>query len=239
MLIIPAIDLKDGCVVRFVQGHKDKKVYSKDPIKTARHWWRAGSRLIHIVDLDGAATGIPSNLDMVKQIAKTIATPIQFGGGIRKVEMIKKLLEAGIYRIVLGTKAIEDKAFLKKVFHDFKERVIVSIDTREGNILIKGWQSTSGKSDTLGFIHSLKEIGFKRFIYTDVSKDGTLNGPNIKDLKMLLKETGMKIIASGGISSLNDISRLKLMEKQGLEGIIIGKALYEGRFTLSQALKLT
>jgi phosphoribosylformimino-5-aminoimidazole carboxamide ribotide isomerase len=238
MLIIPAIDIKDGCVVRFVQGRLDKKIYSRDPLKTARHWLRQGAQLIHIVDLDGAASGVPKNLDIVKQIAEAVDVPIQFGGGIRKPEAIKQLLDYGIRRVVLGTKAIEDRGFLKKAFKKFKERIIVSIDAKAGSILTKGWKSKYAAGDALGFARILKGIGFKQMIYTDVSKDGTLKGPNIKDIKRLLKETGIRIIASGGICSLDDIRRLKLLEKQGLVGIIIGKALYEGRFTLSEAIKL-
>ena len=239
MLIIPAIDLKDGCVVRFVQGRFNKKVYSRDPIKTARHWARQGARLIHVVDLDGAATGKPKNLNIAKEMIKTAGVPIQFGGGIRTIDQVKALLDYGIYRVILGTKAIEDRSFLKKVFKKFKERIIVSVDAKSATVLIKGWQTTSHRrADLLKFACSLKQMGFRELIYTDVAKDGTLKGPNIKGIKGLLKDSGLKVIASGGISSLDDISRIKLLEKQGLVGIIVGKALYEGRFTLSQALKI-
>lgn len=238
MLIIPAIDIKDGCVVRFVQGRRNKKVYSSDPIKTARHWQKQGAKLIHIVDLDGAASGIIKNLNIVKEIVKNLKIPLQFGGGVRKVETIRGLLKEGIQRVILGTKAVEDRIFLKKAFKEFKDRVIVSIDAKADNVLTRGWQTYSKKVDVLAFACILKEIGFKELIYTDTLKDGTLSGPNIKGTKALLKETGMKVIASGGISSLGDVYRLKLLEKEGLCGIIIGKALYEGRFTLPQALKL-
>lgn len=239
MLIIPAIDIKDGCVVRFTQGALNKKVYSRNPLLTAKHWLRQGAKLIHVVDLDGAATGKPKNLDIVKDIAKQLVVPIQFGGGIRKIETIKTLLDCGIYRLVLGTKAAEDKNFLKKAFKKFKDKIIVSMDTKGTDILTKGWQSSSSGKNVLAFVRTLKETGFKEMIYTDVSRDGTLKGPNIKDIKKLLKETQMKIIASGGISSLDDIYRLKLLEKHGLNGVIVGKALYEGRFTLAEALKLS
>ncbi len=239
MLIIPAIDIKDGCVVRFVQGRLDKKVYSRDPVKTAKHWVKQGAKLIHVVDLDGAFTGTPKNLDMVKQIAKGVDVPVQFGGGVRSAGMIGKLLGFGIQRVILGTMAAQDKAFLKKVFKKFKDKVIVSIDTKADRVLTKGWQSSYGNTDILKFAHSLKSIGFKQVIYTDVLKDGTLKGPNIKGIKSLLKETGLNVIASGGISSLSDIRKLKLLEKKGLVGVIIGKALYEGRFTLTEALRLS
>lgn len=205
MLIIPAIDIKDGCVVRFVQGRLNKKVYSRDPVKIALHWQRQGAKLLHIVDLDGAFSGRPKNLNIVKEIAKNIGIPLQFGGGVRKIETIRGLLKEGIRRIVLGTKAAEDKDFLKKAFNEFKDKVIVSIDAKASKVLIRGWQSADKRMDTLAFAHSLKDIGFKELIYTDILKDGTLSGPNIKGIKKLLKETGLKIIASGGISNLDDI----------------------------------
>lgn len=235
MLIIPAIDIKDGCVVRFVQGKLDKKVYSRDPLKTARHWVRQGAKLIHVVDLDGAFCGRPKNLPLVKEIAKNVSVPVEFGGGLRDIDMIKKLLACGIYRVVLGTRAVEDRNFLKKIFKAFKDRVIVSIDAKADKVAIKGWQSSS-KNRVLDFAGALKELGFKEIIYTDTLKDGTLSGPNIKGIKALLKASRLKVIACGGICSLEDILRLKLLEKDGLSGIIIGKALYEGKFTLSEAI---
>lgn len=239
MLVIPAIDIKDGCVVRLVQGNPaDKTVYSKDPLKTAKHWVRQGAGLIHVVDLDGALTGIAKNLETVKQILKNAAVPVQCGGGIRKIETIKMLLDSGAYRVVLGTKAIEDRNFLKAAFKKFGAKVIVSIDARDNRVLIKGWQGAAYVG-ALALAKDLKESGFRELIYTDTSKDGTLKGPNIKAVKALLKETGMKIIASGGIAALEDVRKFKMLEKKGVTGIIVGKALYEGKFTLQQALKLS
>ncbi|MFA5145296.1 MAG: 1-(5-phosphoribosyl)-5-[(5-phosphoribosylamino)methylideneamino]imidazole-4-carboxamide isomerase [Candidatus Omnitrophota bacterium] len=235
MLIIPAIDLKDGCVVRYVQGRLDKKIYSRDPLKTARHWLKAGAKLIHVVDLDGAFLGVPKNLDKVKEIAGNVDVPIQFGGGVRSLEAIKELLDSGVWRVVLGTKAVLDKAFLKKAFLKFADKIIVSLDAKENVLSIKGWQKSYKEMDVLTFAAMLKDMGFGQLIYTDTLKDGTLSGPNIKAVKNLLKETGLKLIASGGISSLEDICKLKKLEKQGLTGIITGKALYEGRFTLGEA----
>lgn len=235
MLIIPAIDLKDGCVVRFVQGAYDKKIYSRSPLKVAKHWVKQGAKILHIVDLDGAFTGRPKNLKIAEEIAKGVSVPVQFGGGVRKIALIKDLLNAGMYRVVLGTKAVEDEVFLRKAFRDFKDKVIVSIDAKCEQVLIKGWKLSKKCIDVMTFARFLKEAGFKQVIYTDTLKDGTLTGPNIKGIKLLLKETGLNLIASGGISTLDDICRLKKLEKQGLTGIIVGKALYEGRFTLSQA----
>jgi len=238
MLIIPAIDLKDGCVVRYVQGKSDKKVYSRDPVKVARHWVKQGAKLLHIVDLDGAFSGSPKNLHLVKAIAKEIPVPIQFGGGVRSLAAIKKVLGLGVARVVLGTKAVEDKAFLEKAFKQFKERLIVSIDAKDGKVMVKGWKARHASLDILTLAQRLKKTGFKQLIYTNTLKDGTLTGPDIKGIKELLKRSGLSLIASGGVATLDDIYRLKMLEKDGLAGVIIGKALYEGRFTLAQAIKL-
>lgn len=240
MLLIPAIDLKDGCVVRLVQGKfSDKKIYSKDAVKTAKHWARQGAVMLHVVDLDGASTGVLKNIEIVKDILKEVAVPLEFGGGARDLKTIQMLLSLGISRVVLGTKAVEDRNFLKEAFKKCKEKLIVSVDAKEGKVLTKGWQESPKNIDALEFAAQLKDIGFSRIIYTDTSKDGTLAGPNIKDLKTLLKATGLKVIASGGISSLEDIRKLKSLEKQGVEGVIVGKALYEGRFTLTEAIKIS
>ena len=238
MLIIPAIDIKEGSVVRLFQGKfSESKVYSNDPLKTAKHWIRQGADVIHIVDLDGAATGTPKNIDAVKGITKESGAKLQFGGGVRSLDTIKMLLDAGVWRVVLGTKAAEDDDFLVTAFKRFSNRIIVSIDAKDGKVLVQGWKEESvGNIEAVDLAQQLKSIGFKELIYTNVSKDGTLKGPDIKGIKDLLKKTGMQIIASGGISNLNDLSRLKELEKQGVSGVIIGKALYEGKFTLREAL---
>lgn len=238
-MIIPAIDLKDGCVVRFVQGAYDKKVYSRSPLKIAKHWVGQGAQFLHIIDLDGAFSGTAKNLALVKEIAAEVPVPVQFGGGVRKIGMIGQLLKSGIQRVILGTKAVEDRDFLKSAFREFGDRIIVSIDAKNGKVLIKGWKTAGKSTDILTFAAVLKDTGFRQVIYTDTLKDGTLSGPNIKGIKLLLKETGLKVIASGGISALDDIRSLKKLEKQGLGGVIVGKALYEGKFTLTQALKIS
>ncbi len=239
MLIIPAIDIQDGCVVRLIQGRLDKKkIYSKDPVKTARHWVKSGALFLHVVDLDGAMQGSPKNLDLATEIAKSVPCPVEFGGGVRTLGVIKELLDAGFFRVVLGTRAITDERFLKEAFSKFKEKVIVSVDAKQDSLQIAGWKSDQKGLDPLTLCFRLKKIGFKRAIYTDTLKDGTLTGPNIKGIKNLLSKTGLRLIASGGISSLDDIYRLRRLEKQGLEGIIVGKALYEGKINLSQALEV-
>jgi phosphoribosylformimino-5-aminoimidazole carboxamide ribotide isomerase len=240
MLIIPAIDIRGGAVVRLTQGKFDaEKVYSRDPIKTARHWAKLGAEIIHVVDLDGAKSGISLNLGVVKEIARdSHGVKIEFGGGVRKLDTIENLLSAGVFRVVLGTRAAEDNNFLKKAFLKFKNKVIISVDARDGMVSVKGWNTDLKKLDAIEFAKTLKAIGFKELIYTDIAKDGTLRGPNIKAIKILLKETGLKVIGSGGISNLEDVRKLKMLEKSGLTGIIVGKALYEARFTLPQALKV-
>jgi phosphoribosylformimino-5-aminoimidazole carboxamide ribotide isomerase len=238
MLIIPAIDLQDGCVVRFVQGRLNKKIYSRDPVKTARHWVKQGARLLHVVDLDGAFSGVPVNLDRVKEIVAAIAVPIEFGGGVRDLAAVREILGLGVQRVVLGTRAVEDKKFLAAAFASFGERVIVSLDAQGTKLMVKGWQAASRGEDVFTFAARLREMGFSEIIYTDTQKDGTLKGPNIKNIKALLAKSGLRVIASGGISSLEDIKKLKALEKSGLSGIIMGKSLYEGKFTLPAALRL-
>jgi len=237
MLVIPAIDLKAGKVVRLFQGKFDReKVYSADPVKVAKHWVRQGAKFLHIVDLDGAASGVIKNLAVLKKITEEVCIPIEFGGGIRSLEAISKVLGIGVQRVVLGTRAAADPKFLQKAWKKFGERIIVSIDAKDGLVQTQGWNKSASKT-ALGFATELKKIGFKQFIYTDISKDGALSGPNISGIKELLKSTGLKIIASGGVSGLKDLSKLNSLKKQGLAGVIIGKALYEGKFTLVEALK--
>ncbi|MFA4888021.1 MAG: 1-(5-phosphoribosyl)-5-[(5-phosphoribosylamino)methylideneamino]imidazole-4-carboxamide isomerase [Candidatus Omnitrophota bacterium] len=238
MLIIPAIDLQDGCVVRLVQGRFNKKVYSREPVKVAKHWVKQGAKFLHLVDLDGAVSGTLKNLVPVKEILANVDVPVELGGGVRDIATIKMLLKAGVERAILGTKAVEDKKFLKIAFEEFGERVIVSIDARKNKISVKGWEADSKQANLLDFACLLKSIGFQQAIFTDILKDGTLSGPNIKTMKELLKKSGLRIIASGGVSCLGDLRKLKTLSKQGLSGVIIGKALYESRFSLKDALRL-
>jgi phosphoribosylformimino-5-aminoimidazole carboxamide ribotide isomerase len=237
MLIIPAIDLKDGCVVRLFQGRKDKKIYSRDPVAMARFWARQGAHMLHVVDLDGAFTGVPQNLGIVKKIVRAIDIPVEFGGGVRSLEAVEALVESGIQRVVLGTRAVEDRGFLEAAFKNFKQKIVVGIDAKKGRIMTEGWKKTARSSDLSAFVAFLKELGLKNIIYTDTLKDGTLQGPNVQAVKDLLRTPGLRVIASGGISSLADISQLLPLEKKGLYGIIVGKALYENKFTLPEALQ--
>lgn len=238
MLIIPAIDLRAGKVVRLFQGKfNHQKVYSSDPVKIAKHWAQQGAKFLHIVDLDGASTGAPKNLKVLGEIICQVGIPVEFGGGVRDVETISKLLTLGVQRVILGTRAVSDEKFLEKTWKKFGEKVIVSIDVKNGKVLTQGWNRAAAQT-TLDFARQLKKLGFKQVIYTDISRDGTLRGPNILGIRELLKETGLNVIASGGVSGLKDLVKLGKLKAQGLTGVIIGKALYEGKFTLVEALKL-
>ncbi|MBL7081174.1 MAG: 1-(5-phosphoribosyl)-5-[(5-phosphoribosylamino)methylideneamino]imidazole-4-carboxamide isomerase [Candidatus Omnitrophica bacterium] len=237
MLIIPAIDLRKGRVVRLVQGKTNLKVYSSDPLKTAKHWQRQGARLLHIVDLDGAREGQPCHLDILKKILKGINIPVEFGGGIRDIKAIRIILNLGVKRIILGTK-LKDLSFLKAAKLKFKEKVIASLDVLNNQLRLSGWQAQYTKSSPNELAKKLKDTGFKTIIYTDILRDGTLKGPNITMIKRLLKETGLNLIAAGGIGEIGDLFKLKPLEKNGLIGVIVGKALYEERFTLKMAQKL-
>ncbi|MCX7927493.1 MAG: 1-(5-phosphoribosyl)-5-[(5-phosphoribosylamino)methylideneamino]imidazole-4-carboxamide isomerase [Candidatus Omnitrophica bacterium] len=236
MLIIPAIDLKDGKVVRLFQGRPSaQKVYSRNAAVIAKHWQKQGAQLIHVVDLDGALTGNIVNIGSLKEILKSVDIPVEFGGGVRDIITIKNLLKQGVSRVVLGTKAIEDKEFFKAAFEKFGDKVIVSIDVKDGKVTTNGWQKIS----TIGaieFAYWLKEIGICKVIYTDITKDGTLRGCNFGGIKEFIEQTALKVIASGGVSSLNDIQQLCLI--CGVEAVIIGKALYENKFTLKEAVGL-
>ncbi|MDD2703713.1 MAG: HisA/HisF-related TIM barrel protein, partial [Candidatus Omnitrophica bacterium] len=205
MLIIPAIDLKDGCVVRYFQGRKDKKIYSADPVAVARSWARQGARMLHVVDLDGAFTGVPRNLGAVKKIVRSIDIPVEFGGGVRSLETVEALVESGIQRVVLGTRAVEDRDFLEAAFKKYKRKIVVGIDAKKGRIMIRGWKKASSSGDLYVFVSFLKKLGLTDVIYTDTLKDGTLRGPNVEAVRDLLCTPGLRVISSGGIASLADI----------------------------------
>lgn len=238
-MIIPAIDLIGAKVVRLKQGSRDKKIYSCDPQEVAEAWAMQGAKLIHLVDLEGAFSGKIKNLNSVKKILKSVRIPVEFGGGVRDLNTVRRLLDLGVFRVVLGTRAAEDRKFLQSAFARFRDKIIISIDSRAGRIKTRGWKISFGDNDPLAFAIYLKELGFKQFIYTDISKDGTLKGPDVNGIKDLLEKVKIRVIASGGVSSLKDLARLRPLVKKGLSGVIIGKALYEGRFTLRQAIKYT
>jgi phosphoribosylformimino-5-aminoimidazole carboxamide ribotide isomerase len=238
MLIIPAIDLKDGKVVRLHQGRfKQASVYSDNPADTARHWEGQGARYLHVVDLDGARRGEICHLEALKKIVNSVKIPIEFGGGLRGKRSIRQVLDCGVERAVLGSK-LQDEDFLRQAFREFKQRVIVSIDARQSVLQLNGWQRGYKNLGILEAAKKLRDIGFRQIIYTDVSRDGTLKGINIAMVKKILKTGKLQLIVSGGISSLQDLRKLKALKSRYLAGAIVGKALYEGRFSLTEALRV-
>ncbi|MFC2066452.1 1-(5-phosphoribosyl)-5-[(5-phosphoribosylamino)methylideneamino]imidazole-4-carboxamide isomerase [Chloroflexota bacterium] len=233
MEIIPAIDLRGGQCVRLYQGdYNVETVFSDDPLEVALKWQSLGAPRIHIVDLDGAATGELRNLDIIKDIASAVLVPTQLGGGIRDIETVEKVLKAGIERVILGTSAVENPGLVKEACHRFRESIIVGIDAREGQVAIRGWLRET-ELEAVELAKSMGELGVRRFIYTDISRDGTLTEPNFAAITELVDAIRSPVIAAGGISSLN---HLRMLQKLGVEGAIVGKALYTGDIKLKQAL---
>ncbi|MEW5766483.1 MAG: 1-(5-phosphoribosyl)-5-[(5-phosphoribosylamino)methylideneamino]imidazole-4-carboxamide isomerase [bacterium] len=235
MLIIPAIDIKKGQCVRLIQGKKNQEtVYSPDPSAMARRWEAQGAELIHVVDLDGAFDGRPKNLEAVKQILAAINIPIQLGGGIRDISTIEALINLGVARVILGTKVITDPDLIKMACDRFEDRIVVGIDAQDGYVAIRGWQEVTA-SKAIPLAHQVEAMGVSRIIFTDIARDGCMSGPNFASIEKMVKGVHLEIIASGGISALEDIKKLKRI---GVAGCIIGKALYEGRFDLKEAVSV-
>ncbi len=237
MIVIPAIDLKDGKCVRLLQGKKDKvTIYSDDPVKTALKWESYGAKLLHIVDLDGAFTGNLKNLDAIIAIRRSVKMLIQVGGGIRKIGNVINLFSAGIERIILGTAAVEDTEFLTECCRKYPGRILAGIDAKDGMVAIKGWEEVTSVS-AKDLAKRLELIGVTGIIYTDINRDGMLTGPNIEATREMVQNTGIPVIASGGVSSIEDIK--KLLEIKNLWGVITGKALYSNSLNLKEAIQLT
>ena len=229
MLIYPAIDIKNGKAVMLTQGKFDKEtIYYEKPQEVAKMWEEKGAQILHIVDLDGAMEGESRNLPVIEAIVKAVNIPIQLGGGIRSLEAIDKLLAIGVDRVILGTKAIEDRDLLKQALADYGDKIVVAIDGKDGYVAVRGWTETS-KTAVLDFAKRVEALGVKTMVYTDIGHDGMLKGPNFEGIKKMKDNLSMNIIASGGVSSREDVE--KLIEI-GVEGAIIGKALYEGKIDL-------
>ncbi len=214
-----------------------EKPYQFTPVAAARRWVDCGAERLHIVDLDGARKGKVTNLATLKKILSAISIPVEFGGGVRDLEAVSLILKEGVSEVILGTRAITDKDFLKEVLRKFPKRIIVSVDVREGDVKVAGWLKGTGKNP-LDLVKALESVGVTKIIYTDISKDGVLEGPNIKRIEEILKITDISLIASGGVASLDDIKRLKELEDLGLFGVIIGKALYEDKIDLKEAIRI-
>lgn len=235
MILLPAIDMKDNKCVRLTQGDYSKvKIYSDDLLEVAKKWEEAGAEYLHLVDLDGARSEGVINKASLEKIVKNIEIPIQIGGGIRNVEKARDLIEIGVERVIVGTIAIENKELLKKMISEFGgDKVVVSIDAKNGYVAVHGWEVVSSV-DSIELCQDLEKMGVKTIVYTDISKDGMLEGPNFEIYNILSKKTSLNIIASGGVSSITDIIRLNEMN---IYGCIIGKALYDSRINFKEALQ--
>lgn len=238
MKIIPAVDIKNGKCVRLSQGRADREtVYSDDPVAMACHWDEQGAQLIHVVDLDGAFEGKPKNADWVKNIIYNSSVDIQVGGGIRTLDTIEEYVNAGAYRVILGTIAQKDPRFVEDACKRFPGKIMVGIDAKDGFVAVKGWVevSTEKASDLAG---KLEPLGVAGFIFTDIGRDGMLQGPNLDGIRSFARCTRLPVIASGGVSNLQDISDLLALQAEGVTGVITGKALYDKSIDLRDALKL-
>ncbi|MEI8215627.1 MAG: 1-(5-phosphoribosyl)-5-[(5-phosphoribosylamino)methylideneamino]imidazole-4-carboxamide isomerase [Eubacteriales bacterium] len=233
MIIFPAIDLKNGKCVRLEQGDFSKEnIFSDNPLEIAIKWQEQGAEYLHLVDLDGALTGVSCNLESIVKIVSALKIPVQVGGGIRTRKQVEELLAAGVGRVIIGTKALSDKDFIKELINDFGEKVIVSIDAKDGFVAIKGWTEIS-TIKAVDLAIELKGYGLKTLVYTDIAKDGMMIGPNFHELKNINNLTGLQIIASGGVSTPSDVDMLRQMN---VYGAIIGKALYMGTIELQKVL---
>jgi len=236
MLIIPAIDLKDGRCVRLFQGDMDKEtVYFDNPVDAARHWIDDGATFLHIVDLNGAVEGRPVHTKEIAAICQQSGLSVELGGGLRSLAAVETALSLGVSRVVIGTAAYTNAKFLQALCKTFPGKIVVGIDARQGKVAVKGWKETTSM-DAVELAKRCEQDGASRIIYTDVSRDGTGEGVNIDETLKIARSVKIPIIASGGVASLDDIRLLIPLEKEGVEGVIVGKALYSGAFTLEQAL---
>lgn len=238
LLIIPAIDLKEGRCVRLWRGIKDKEtVYTQDPLQVARKWVREGAKRLHIVDLDGAFTGFPRHLELVKKIKSFADVPVQYGGGIRRLETIEEAVKKGIDFIIIGTKALSLN-FIQKAVNKFGGKIIVSIDSREGKVAVKGWKVKTS-IEAKKFIKELVSLGVENFILTDITRDGTLRGVNTRFIQQFDdQDIRGNLIIAGGVHTIEDIKKIKALRNEKIKGIIIGKALYEKTLKLKEAIQI-
>jgi phosphoribosylformimino-5-aminoimidazole carboxamide ribotide isomerase len=238
MLIIPAVDLRDGKCVRLVEGKLDQEtIYSDNPAEMALRWQELGAQWLHVVDLDGAFAGSPQNLKVIKNILDAVQMPVQVGGGIRDLETVERLLDLGVNRVILGSAAILHPELVTEACAKHGDGVIVGIDGRYGQVAIEGWGLTVDKGVT-ELALEMKERGIKRVVFTDIKRDGTLIGPNLEATADLAKATGLKVVASGGVSTLEDLRGVKTLEPYGVDSVIIGKSLYAGTIDLRDALAI-
>ena len=234
MIIYPAIDMKDKACVRLTQGSYDRVTrYGEDPVKVAMEWESKGAQVLHLVDLDGARDGKRINQPVVERILKNVSIPVQLGGGIRDTEGVRTFLDLGVSQVIIGTAALRNKPWIREMLDEYGDRIVVSIDAIGGLVATDGWENVSD-TRALDYIGELESYGLRRIVYTDIERDGMLGGPNFKMYGDLQQAVSLQIIASGGITTMEDVRRLKSM---GLYGAIIGKALYNGNLDLEEVLK--
>jgi phosphoribosylformimino-5-aminoimidazole carboxamide ribotide isomerase len=234
VILYPAIDILDGRAVRLRQGRfEDRTTYHDDPLEAARVWVEAGARCLHVVDLDGARAGEPRSLDHLGRIVRATGVPVQYGGGLRSLPAVREALRTGAERAVVGTAAFRDVDFLDGILAAFGPRVVVSVDVRGGHIATAGWTQTT-QMPAADAIHRLSDRGVSSFVYTDVDRDGALEGPDLEEVAAIAAVVRGRFLYSGGIGSLEDLRALRLLRQVNLAGVIVGKALYEGRFTIAE-----
>ncbi|MCI0502799.1 MAG: 1-(5-phosphoribosyl)-5-[(5-phosphoribosylamino)methylideneamino]imidazole-4-carboxamide isomerase [Fusobacteria bacterium] len=237
MLIVPAIDMLNGECIRLYKGdYKQVTVYG-DPVEIALKWQSIGAKLLHLVDLDGAEAGNPKNLEVVKKLVEVLDIPVELGGGIRSMETIRMYLDLGVSRVILGTAAVENKALVACAAAVYGEKIVVGIDAVGGMVKTKGWLEDT-KLSAVDLAHEMRELGISRIIYTDIDRDGTLAGPNLQETENIARESNLRITASGGMSSLKDVKNVLKLEQYGVDEVILGKSIYEGKIDLSEALRL-
>jgi phosphoribosylformimino-5-aminoimidazole carboxamide ribotide isomerase len=235
VILLPAIDIRGGRVVRLLQGnYLEETAYDENPAAAAERWAADGARYVHVVDLDGARSGRPVNLDAVRRIAERVAIPFQAGGGLRDAGAVEALLEAGADRIVIGTAALRDRPFLDAMLAEHGERVVVSIDARGLDVALAGWEETSG-ADPAETVARLAQRGVRRFLFTPIEVDGTLAGPDTAELRRVAEGVDAEVIYSGGVGSLAHLRRLLALGLPNVTGVIVGRALYERRFSVADA----
>jgi len=237
MKIIPAIDLRGGRCVRLSQGEAAAEtVYAENPVEVALQWEEAGAEMLHVVNLDGAMNlDDRANLKALERILYKVSLPVQFGGGVRSHGDVKRLDELGATRIVIGTAALENPILLQNIVDEFGDTIVVGIDARDGKVAVRGWQKTSDLS-AIDLAQKMAEMGVERIVYTDIARDGMLSGINLDATREIAEASGLWVTASGGVATLDDVYAVKELEGYGVDSLIIGKALYEGRFTLEEAL---
>ena len=238
MLIIPAIDLKGGKCVRLIQGKMDEEtVFSDSPLKVAKRWEKLGAKLIHVVDLDGAVSGKPGNKELVAEIARSLSIPVQIGGGIRDFKTAQAYFLDGIDRIILGTVAYDNRQLVSELSKSYPGKIIVGIDAKNGMVAIKGWVEITEKK-AIELAKEYENLGVAGIIYTDISKDGMMIGPNIDAIKEFASAINIPVIASGGVSNIDDLKKIAEISHYRIKGVIVGKALYTGAIDLREAIRV-